>query len=55
MNEITVVREPEGDHQGRQFADIFLDGESVGALFCSPEQLEVVSSVLTSYNHREEM
>lgn len=51
---ISVVREPDGDHEGRQFADIFVDGEIVGALFCLPEHLEMVSSVLTSYNPTEE-
>ena len=45
-----IVRDPDGDHSKREFADIYMGESVVGGLFCSPEQLVLITSVFNSYN-----
>lgn len=45
-----IVRDPDGDHAKREFADIYLGDQVIGGLFCSPEQLAIMTSLFNSHN-----
>lgn len=49
-SKLYVVREPDGDHGGNEYADLYFGDQIIGGAFGSPEHLLIVTEAFNLYN-----